>query len=296
MAVFPLKFPRKVLLNAYDRTKKTVEWYQFKDALRVHLNSHLRYDNIAGGHYQNKSLFSDCSRDALLFVGKSSEGDAPRRPDGTYDDIPNKGLFTEEVPFDSTVLAFEERAAAYEYGYEEEENFDDPDGEEDMDLDSEEEIEEEDASEREREDLQPNDPSFYARLHAYIPVFVWAYNCLKVAVFRDDVRIKELETRALIQENALRELYGNPILPDMAPGVADINSHFTLGTVASRRKEPHWKSLFDSFVRVPPPRVHNTGAAPLGRNKKQNIGQGGKSDPSRKENNPLMGMYSASLI
>ncbi len=96
MTVFPRSFARWLVLNEFDRTRKTAEWYKFKNCLWTHLNNHLTYDQSERLRYQQESLFKDCSRDVLLLAGKPT---GPRREEVSMD-VPNSHLFNEPILLD----------------------------------------------------------------------------------------------------------------------------------------------------------------------------------------------------
>ncbi len=69
MTIFPCPFACRLVLSWLDRSKKTMDWWKFKEQLWIHLEGHLSLDKSDNLHYQHKSLFSDCSWDVLLIPG-----------------------------------------------------------------------------------------------------------------------------------------------------------------------------------------------------------------------------------
>ncbi len=239
MTIFPCPFACRLVLSWLDRSKKTVDWWKFKEQLWIHLEGHLSLDKSDNLHYQHKSLFSDCSRDVLLIPGDAK---GLRRDNHNHSkDVPNSRLFNKPIPLDPN---------SAEYF-----------GEADMDTDS------EDAE-------KPTDCELHIQLQAYTPVFIWAFNCLKLAIVQDDANLQSLETQKNHQKAALDELHGIAPTEFVATEPDNpIGSHFTLGTAADQRKDDKMKAFFekarakektvktskasgmaDEFGRVPRPR------------------------------------------
>ncbi len=57
---------------------------------------------------------------------------------------------------------------------------------------------------------EPTDCELHLQLQAYIPVFIWAFNCLKFAILEDDKKLSDLEAEWCNQHAAFEELHGVP--------------------------------------------------------------------------------------
>lgn len=194
----------------FDREGRSADWNNFNASLWAHLDLHVVLFRQEHTHYQHSSLFADCNREVLLIPG------TPKGPrcEGNNRHVPNSRLFSEPVPLDPFDVTDHEAAM-------------------DSTLD---------------EETQPTDALLHVQLAAYVPKFIWAFNCLKHAILEDDEHLKDLEVKYAKQHTTMEELHGVPVPPrtpiHLSDPVPDIASDFLLGMAADSWRSEGWKEFF----------------------------------------------------
>ncbi len=160
--VFPVDFSASKVMNSYDRGRQTVEWNKFKGVVLKHFKTHTSVKMSLRS--RKDSLFRDCDRDRLLAVGEPvAEMPPPVRNDrASRQNVPALQLFNDIAPLSFPLVAPKTPPGASVFGpttYDE---------------------------------RAPREPSVDAQLQSYIPIFIWAYNTLKLTIIDESVAIRHL--------------------------------------------------------------------------------------------------------
>ncbi len=216
MTVFPVDFSASNVMNSYDRSRETVEWNKFKGVVLKHFKTHTNLRMSV--RTRKDSLFRDCDCDRLLAAGDTvPDMPPPQRNDkGSRQNIPALQLFNDVEPLPLPLVSPKTPSGASVFvptTYDE---------------------------------CAPREPSIDAQLQSYIPIFIWAYNTLKLTIIDESVAIRDL--RAMhVRLNRIMETFrahatGQRNTTVTAP-TEDLKHHFAFGTASEERKKAHWKSF-----------------------------------------------------
>ena len=71
MVLYPNKFPDTVLLNKFNRNKRSIEWWMFKILINAFFKLHFRYHYETLEYFHTDSAFKFVDRDQLLLVDET---------------------------------------------------------------------------------------------------------------------------------------------------------------------------------------------------------------------------------